>query len=486
MAYGTPRAGRGRRGVLHRHPPGPAPDARAAGRPRRRYEAIGGLSPLAAAHRGPAGRPAAGARRASPAATRSCSAEARRADASRTPSGALAWAPGSTGSSVWCSPPTTRPSRSASTTSGREAAARGRPRLTRHRAAGTSSRPTSTSSPPRSPPSWPTCRPRRPGRCSPPTRSPSASSPAATPTPTQLRATADAVAARGRPGAVRRGASAASRPGAPPSRGSVPTYCTVIDEPGRGAESTACSSARCGFVADHLEVLYDLDIEARRHADGAGPRLRPHGLRERRPGGDGGAGRPGRRPASPRLDDVRDRRHVVVVGGGITGLAAAFELRRPSRTPAVTAARGVRPPRRQDPDHARSPACRASTPAPTCSWPGPRGGRAGPRPRPRRRPGGARQPARRRCGRGGGSTRSRPGLVLGATGLPARSPAPASCRGGARPAPPRAAPAPPPSGDDDLGPAVRRRFGDEVFDRLVGPLVGGINAADPVHLAWPP
>ena len=26
----------------------------------------------------------------------------------------------------------------------------------------------------------------------------------------------------------------------------------------------------CGFVADHLEVLYDLDIEARRRAEGRG------------------------------------------------------------------------------------------------------------------------------------------------------------------------------------------------------------------------
>jgi ferrochelatase len=26
----------------------------------------------------------------------------------------------------------------------------------------------------------------------------------------------------------------------------------------------------CGFVSDHLEILYDLDIEARRHAAGLG------------------------------------------------------------------------------------------------------------------------------------------------------------------------------------------------------------------------
>ncbi len=38
-------------------------------------------------------------------------------------------------------------------------------------------------------------------------------------------------------------------------------------------------------------------------------------------------------------------------------------------------------------------------------------------------------------------------------------------------------------GDDDLGLTVRRRFGAEVYDRLVGPLVGSINAADPARIS---
>jgi oxygen-dependent protoporphyrinogen oxidase len=38
-------------------------------------------------------------------------------------------------------------------------------------------------------------------------------------------------------------------------------------------------------------------------------------------------------------------------------------------------------------------------------------------------------------------------------------------------------------GDDDLGLTVRRRFGAEVYDRLVGPLVGSINAADPACIS---
>jgi protoporphyrinogen/coproporphyrinogen III oxidase len=38
-------------------------------------------------------------------------------------------------------------------------------------------------------------------------------------------------------------------------------------------------------------------------------------------------------------------------------------------------------------------------------------------------------------------------------------------------------------GDDDLGLTVRQRFGAEVYDRLVGPLVGSINAADPARIS---
>ena len=37
--------------------------------------------------------------------------------------------------------------------------------------------------------------------------------------------------------------------------------------------------------------------------------------------------------------------------------------------------------------------------------------------------------------------------------------------------------------DDNLGATIRARFGDEVLDRLVGPLVGGINAGDADHLS---
>lgn len=40
-----------------------------------------------------------------------------------------------------------------------------------------------------------------------------------------------------------------------------------------------------------------------------------------------------------------------------------------------------------------------------------------------------------------------------------------------------------PAGDETVGALIRRRLGDEVMDRLVGPLLGGINAGDPDQLS---
>ena len=83
---------------------------------------------------------------------------------------------------------------------------------------------------------------------------------------------------------------------------------------GRAAGVCVCPQ---GFVSDHLEVLYDLDIEATQVADGGRPGLRPHPRAQRR---------------SRRLGALADRvlarrmSHVVVVGGGIAGLAAAHEV----------------------------------------------------------------------------------------------------------------------------------------------------------------
>ena len=48
-----------------------------------------------------------------------------------------------------------------------------------------------------------------------------------------------------------------------------PDILTVIDELGSDPEVGGVVVSACGFVADHLEVLYDLDIEARHRADDA-------------------------------------------------------------------------------------------------------------------------------------------------------------------------------------------------------------------------
>jgi oxygen-dependent protoporphyrinogen oxidase len=173
--------------------------------------------------------------------------------------------------------------------------------------------------------------------------------------------------------------------------------------------------------------------------------------------------------------------HVVVVGGGITGLAAAFELTQSPDPPAVTVLEA---------------SDRVGGKILTTSFEG--------------RPidAGADSVLARvpwavdllhELGLGGelvapatgrafiwwrGALHAIPaGLVLG---VPAGVPALArggllSWRGKGRaalePLLPRT------DGDDDLGLTVRQRFGTEVYDRLVGPLVGSINAADPARIS---
>lgn len=45
------------------------------------------------------------------------------------------------------------------------------------------------------------------------------------------------------------------------------------------------------------------------------------------------------------------------------------------------------------------------------------------------------------------------------------------------------APGPPPEGDETIGSFFRRRLGDEILERLIDPLVGGINAGNTDHLS---
>ena len=107
-----------------------------------------------------------------------------------------------------------------------------------------------------------------------------------------------------------------------------PDLLTVIDDlAAEGAPGVLVCA--CGFVADHLEVLYDLDIEAAPAGRARRAGLRPHAVRERRPSGARCPRRP--RGRGGRLSAMAS---IVIVGGGITGLAAAHRIH--SRGPAAT------------------------------------------------------------------------------------------------------------------------------------------------------
>ena len=89
------------------------------------------------------------------------------------------------------------------------------------------------------------------------------------PYPEQLRATAAAVAERA-------GLAAATWDVAWQSAGRTPEpwlgpdVLTAIDSLADRGDVDCVLVCACGFVADHLEVLYDLDIEARGRAVGRG------------------------------------------------------------------------------------------------------------------------------------------------------------------------------------------------------------------------
>ena len=68
-----------------------------------------------------------------------------------------------------------------------------------------------------------------------------------------------------------------------------PDILEVIDELGANDEFGGVIVSAVGFVADHLEVLFDLDIEASQRADAGRPRVRPYGVCQRRSVDHGGA-----------------------------------------------------------------------------------------------------------------------------------------------------------------------------------------------------
>jgi ferrochelatase len=90
------------------------------------------------------------------------------------------------------------------------------------------------------------------------------------PYPDELRATAEAVAAKAGLAQWSQWSIAWQSAGRTPEPWLGPDILTVIDELAASENASGVIVCACGFVADHLEVLYDLDIEARRHAEQLG------------------------------------------------------------------------------------------------------------------------------------------------------------------------------------------------------------------------
>jgi ferrochelatase len=90
------------------------------------------------------------------------------------------------------------------------------------------------------------------------------------PYPDELRSTAEAVAERLRLGEGDDWVIGWQSAGRTPEPWIGPDILDVIDELGNDPAVGGIIVSACGFVADHLEVLYDLDIEARHRADDVG------------------------------------------------------------------------------------------------------------------------------------------------------------------------------------------------------------------------
>ena len=383
MAYGTPRRARRDRGVLHRHPPGPAADAGAAGRPRpaaTRRSAASRRSPTAPRRsatrcrpRSTSGRPGdfvvgLGLKHADPKVEAGVGGARRRRRRAHRRAGA------GPALLVDVDRRVPRP--------GRRRRRRRRRAVRRHRELGHRAGLRRRSSPPRCAAGWPRCR-RTPRSCSPPTRCRSGSSPTGDPYPDELRATADGRRRRRRPRPRgRSGRSAWQSAGRTPEPWLGPDILAVDRRAGRRrATPTACSCARAGSSPTTSRCS---TTSTSRPGGGprAGPGVRPHGVDERRPDRASARSpiacrrrrhdepprrrrrrrdhRAGRRPRARRVGDAR---HVDDRGPG-----------------------GRRPARRQDPHVAvRRPAGRR------------RGRRRLPRPRARRHRARARGRARRRA-----------------------------------------------------------------------------------------
>ena len=90
------------------------------------------------------------------------------------------------------------------------------------------------------------------------------------PYPNELRATAEAVGSRLGLTEGSQWSIAWQSAGRTPEPWIGPDILAVIDDLARDGSTSGVLVSACGFVADHLEVLYDLDIEAKSHAERLG------------------------------------------------------------------------------------------------------------------------------------------------------------------------------------------------------------------------
>ena len=91
--------------------------------------------------------------------------------------------------------------------------------------------------------------------------------------PDELRATAEAVATAAGLASWSQWSIAWQSAGRTPEPWLGPDILTVIDDLAASGNADGVIVCACGFVADHLEVLYDLDIEAAAHATARGLRF---------------------------------------------------------------------------------------------------------------------------------------------------------------------------------------------------------------------
>ncbi len=90
------------------------------------------------------------------------------------------------------------------------------------------------------------------------------------PYPDELRSTAEAVATAAGLDSWSSWSIAWQSAGRTPEPWIGPDILAVIDDLAASENASGVVVCACGFVADHLEVLFDLDIEAKKHAEAKG------------------------------------------------------------------------------------------------------------------------------------------------------------------------------------------------------------------------